>query len=169
MRRLIATCLGVSLLLWADSSGQSPRKEDAPKLMDTLQNGKSIEARIQAAKDLGHLGQLFAAAARPAVPLLLKIVTDTKGDTALREASAEALGKIGGDNQIVPTLIKIVNDEKENKSVRLGAIRGLSYMGSDAKSAAADLRKLSKEYKEKDKRFAKAAMDAAKNILGEKK
>lgn len=169
MKKLMLLCLGCFLVGLAELGAEVPKKEDVPKFIETLEKGKNTGARVAAAKDLGHLGQVMAPAARPALPTLLKIVNNDKQDSAVREACAEALGKIGGDpEQIVSSLTKIISNEKENKGVRLGAIRGLSYLGSEAKSAVSELRKIARD-KDKDKQLARAAGDAAKNIEGGKK
>jgi HEAT repeat protein len=171
----LALVMGFTWLGLNDLSAEIPDRKEVPNWIAALKDPKAGSSRrVEAAKDLGRLGQVRAADAKPAIPTLLNVLAKDK-DQTVRRASAEALGMIASEPEtVVPALMKILNDDKENLSVRTGAATALGSMQNEARSAVSDLRKIATEFKGKDKpkdqqQLARAAQDALKKINPKKK
>jgi hypothetical protein len=168
--------LGFGLFLVCPLDAQTtPDRRKVPDYIDTFKNPKSgAGKRIDAAKDLGRIGQVRSSDAKPAVPYLMEAL-EKDSDSGVRRASAEALGQINLESEkVVPILIRILKEDKEPITVRTGAAIGLGSYGEEAKDAIGDLRKVASEFKGKDQpkdkqALSKAAGDALKKITPGKK
>jgi HEAT repeat protein len=161
---------GVSCLFLATASvaAAASKEEEAKKYLLDLQNGKDPKVKAVAAEELGKLGQIRAAYARPAIPYLIEALKD-KND-AIRAKAAKALGQVDPEPaDAVQPLIDLVKNDKVME-VRLGAIAGLASMGSNAKDAVPTLKDLQTMAKDKkngspEKRLAQEAGRAIQTIL----
>src|SRR5262245_54872291 len=68
------------------------REDDAAKYTKILKGSKDVSAKIEAAVEIGRLGQIKKSYAREAIPYLVESCKDK--DAKLRAAAAEALGKV---------------------------------------------------------------------------
>ena len=87
MRRMIPFVIAATLLVVGHSRADEPNVKQLSRI---LSSGK-VEARIEAANELGKLG----AKAAPAVPAINSALMEK--DTNLRVACAQTLGAIGPD------------------------------------------------------------------------
>jgi len=115
------------------------------------------EDRWGVVHSLGKMGPLGAVA----VSELVKVLKSDP-DWKLRQAAAEALGRIGLDARAaVPALIRALRDENEH--VRYHAIQSLGIMGPYARDAIPALKKA---LRDKYSEARKAAAEALKSVQG---
>jgi HEAT repeat protein len=121
-----------------------------PKLAELLK-AKEIdpEMRQQAAKCLGQIGP---AAATQGVPVLSEALKDP--EAALREAAAEALGKLGVQGRAAVSSLLLLLDDKET-TVRRTVLAALAQIGPDAKEV---LPKLKPALKDADAEIRRGAL-----------
>jgi HEAT repeat protein len=165
MKRLIgflalAGCLGFV------SFAEANKEEDAIRFTKQLKTAKNVQDKIEAARELGNIGQIKKSYVKDAVPLLIECCKDKK-NADLRAVAAEALGKADPDPSTgaVDVLTDLVKNDSEMK-VKQAAARGLGAMGSSAKDALPVLRDTAKNV---DKKDARPFQDAARAIQGTKK
>lgn len=168
MKRWWVLALTVLIVGGLTLEADLPKPQQVPGLIKKLKDADA-KVRLAAAEDLGHLGAVKAAAARPAVPTLVEVVKKDS-DVKVRKAALAALGKMDPDAKlVVPALVEMVKNDKEEKSLRLAAITAIGGIGPNAKSAAPvldELRKkeLKKDEKERDRALMQAAGDALQAI-----
>ncbi|HEV3142879.1 MAG TPA: HEAT repeat domain-containing protein [Gemmataceae bacterium] len=156
----LAACLGFVSLAEAN------KEEDAIKYTKMLKTAKSVQDKMEAARELGNIGQINKKYVKDAIPLLIECCKDKK-NADLRAVAAEALGKAdpAADTGAVELLTDLVKNDSEMK-VKQAAARGLGAMGSSAKDALPVLRDTAKNV---DKKDARPFRDAAMAIQGTKK
>ena len=155
----LAACLGLV------SFAEANKEEDAIKYTKLLKTAKNVQDKMEAARELGNIGQIKKSYVKDAIPLLIECCKDKNAE--LRAVAAEALGKADPDPSTgaVDVLTKLVKDDSEMK-VKQAAARGLGAMGSSAKDALPLLRDTAKNV---DKKDARPFRDAAMAIQGTKK
>lgn len=165
MKRLIgllalAACFGIVSLAVAN------KEEDAIKYTKMLKNAKNVQDKIEAAREIGNIGQIKKSYVKDAIPLLMECCKDKK-NADLRAVAAEALGKSDPDPSTgaVDVLTDLVKNDSEMK-VKQAAARGLGAMGSSAKEALPLLRETAGKV---DKKDARPFREAAMAIQGTKK
>jgi HEAT repeat protein len=160
MRRI---ALGLTVLfLGTVSLAFASKEDDAIKFTKILKSSKDVKAKIEAANEIGNLGQVKKSYAKDAVPYLVQCCKDK--DAGLRAAAADALGKVDPpeDVKAVDLLAGMVKSDKDT-TVRMAAARGLAAMGPAAKTAVPTLREvMSKE--DKKSKIYRASMDAMRSI-----
>jgi HEAT repeat protein len=162
MRTLIAFGTLAGVVLLADASADTPKKEDAPKLINQLKTSANAKLRALAADDLGKLGAIRASYAADAIDPLINALAKDK-DADVRKAAAAALGEIGSEaEKVVKALTDALKDTAA--SVKIAAAGALGQFGSEAKSALADLKDLAS--KKDDKKISQAAAAAVRQING---
>jgi len=110
-------------------------KDAVPELVRV--HGKSISADSQSA--IGEALAWIGPSAKPAIPLLLRAVTNSNAN--VRASALWALGDIHGEPQLcVPALIHALRDS--DGMARASAAHALGMFGTDAQSAIASLREL---------------------------
>jgi HEAT repeat protein len=138
-------------------------KDEVPGLIKELKN-KDAKKRASAIDELGHIGSISAADARPAVPPLYEVLKKDR-DANVRKAAATALGKMDPDpKEAVPALQTALKDK--SAAVRSAAATALAMMGPDARDALPDLEKLRQD---KDRGVSRAAAMAVRAINGKRK
>jgi HEAT repeat protein len=139
------------------------KDEDVPSLIKALQN-KDAKGRAAAADELGRIGAVHAADAKPAVPLLYKVLKNDL-NAGVRKAAVAALGKMDPDpEEAVPAFKEALKDKAPE--VRAAAAGALGMLGPDAKDATSALQQA---LKDKDRRVSRAAGMALRAIQGKKK
>jgi len=148
------------------SLAEANKEEDAQKLISMLKTTKNVSEKIDAAKELGNIGQINKKYVKDAIPLLIEFCKDKKS-ADLRAASAEALGKCdpAPETGAVDVLTEMVKNDSEMK-VKQAAARGLAAMGTSAKEALPVLRDTAKSA---DKKDARPFQDAIRSIMGNRK
>jgi HEAT repeat protein len=165
MRPLIAFATITVLMSMTVAEGGGPKKEDVPKLINTLKTSSNAKARSQAAADLGQLGGVRASWVENAMEPLLEGLKNDK-DSGVRAACAKALGDIGTNAEAnVDALTESLKDS--SVAVKIAAAAALGQFGPDAKGALPSLRDLAKM--KDDKKLSKAANAAIQAINGTKK
>ncbi len=125
MKGTIVAWMGVLLLGLASSARAGAEdKEIARQIKDLSADDSAI--RLQAIRYLGDLG----AAGRPAVPALVRVLTEDK-EPALRSRAGRALAQIG--SAAVPPLIGLLKHEEV--FVRRKVAEALARIGPDARAA----------------------------------
>jgi HEAT repeat protein len=132
-------------------------REDVAKLIKELKKG-SAQTRAAAADELGHIGAVRAADAKPAVPALLESLKKDK-DAGVRKSAANALGRMDAGTEVVPALRDALKDKAP--IVRMNAASALGQLGADAKEAEPDLVAAQKD---KDRGVSRAARMALRSI-----
>jgi HEAT repeat protein len=162
MRTFIVFGTIVGVIFLADASADTPKKEDAPKLIAALKTSANAKVRAQAAEDLGKLGGIRASYAADAIdPLINALAKDKEAD--VRKAAATALGEIGSEaEKVVAALTEALKDS--NQAVKVAAAGALGQYGENAKSALPSLRDLAKA--KDDKKVSQAAAIAVRQITG---
>ena len=161
MKKLFA--LGfVALLVGTVSLAFAGKQDEAAKAIQVLKSSKDVAAKIQAAVDIGNIGQIKKSYAEPAIPYLLDGCKDK--DARFRGAAAEALGKVDPpeDSKAVDLLTEMAKNDK-NTDVKVSAIKGLASMGRSAKSSLPALREIQSKEDKKSKLY-NAARDATRAI-----
>jgi len=164
MKKLIGfLALGACLVLVPFA--EANKEEDAIRYTKQLKTAKNVQDKIEAARELGNIGQIKKSYVKDAVALLIECCRDKSAD--LRAVAAEALGKADPDPSTgaVDVLTRLVKEDSEMK-VKQAAARGLGAMGSSAKEALPVLRETAKNV---DKKDARPFRDAAMAIQGTKK
>jgi len=165
MKKLFA--LGFFLLLAGTVSLAFASKQDeANKAIQVLKSSKDITAKVQAAIEIGNIGQIKKSYAEPAIPYLLDGCKSK--DAKFRAAAAEALGKIDPpeDSKAVDVLSDLAKNDS-NTDVKVAAIRGLGAMGPAAKSALPTLREIASK-EDKKSRLTNVIRDATRAISAKK-
>ncbi len=143
-----------------------PKREDVPKLLNTLKKSTGAGDRAFAAAQIGRLGQIQALAVKECIePLIGALGKDA--DAGVRRAAAQALGMIAPDpEKTLPPLMEALKDK--NLDVGLAAVTALGRYGPEARSALPALREFAKT-KVKDKKLGQIVNAAIKEIAGKKK
>lgn len=162
----VVLALGIVHLSWA-----APKSSDVPPLIEKLKKGDA-RSRAEAAKELGHIGEVKAVWVKDAVPLLLEAAKEK--DMTVKLAALTALGQVSPDPKAaIPIFVDAlkVDDDK----VKLAAVQGLTYLGKvepeDAAPALEEMRKVMSDIKKLDKDAQKKknaltkAMGGAMNSL----
>src|SRR5262249_40488769 len=152
MKKLFA--LGFfALLAGTVSLAFASKQDEANRAIQVLKSSKDVTAKIQAAIDIGNIGQIKKSYAEPAIPYLLDGCKSK--DAKFRAAAAEALGKIDPpeDSKAIDLLTELAKNDS-NTDVKVAAIRGLAAMGPAAKSAWPTLRPIARK---EDKKTSMAA------------
>jgi HEAT repeat protein len=150
-----------------EDSTPLPKKEDVPRLLNTLTKSTSGADRANAATQIGRLGQVQAMYVKDCIdPLAEALKKDT--DAEVRRASAQALGLIAPSppEKYVPLLSDALMDK--SLQVNLAAVTALGRYGPEAKSALPALREFAKT-KGNDKKLKQMIAAALKEISGAKK
>jgi HEAT repeat protein len=163
----VATLVG-AITLTAFNDDGPPKKEDIPKLINTLKSSTDPKARVQAADDISYRGAIRASDVDSAIEPLLKALKSDK-NAEVRRACAKALGTIGTNaDKCVPVLTDALKDSAA--VVKIAAIQALGQFGPEAKTALPPLIDLAKMKDSKeDKKLAGFAAAAVKGILGKEK
>ncbi len=109
--------------------GPAGNAEDVPALLKRLQ-GSEVAVRVEAAREIGDLGEQ----AKAAVPALVEALGDPAAP--MRKAAAAALGSIGAP-AAVPALTKALRDP--DAKVRWQAAEALGQIGPKASAAVPEL------------------------------
>lgn len=112
--------------------GSAANAEDVPDLLKRLQ-GTDVAIRVEAAREMGDLGEH----AKAAVPALVEALGDPAAP--IRKAAAAALGSIGAP-AAVPALTKTLRDA--DAKVRWQAAEALGQIGPKASAAVPELVKV---------------------------
>jgi HEAT repeat protein len=159
MRKLVT--LGVllvgSAVVWA-----AGKEEQVAKYITDLKS-KDAGVRATAAEEIGRIGEIQAAVAKPAIKPLLDVLQDK--DAKVRAAAADALGRLDAPAEVVPAMIQVLKDDK-NEKVRARAATSLGLMGAASKEALPTLREIAQKEKDKNKMLARACGEAAREISG---
>jgi HEAT repeat protein len=162
MRIFITFFTVVGVVFLADASADTPKKEDAPKLINALKTSANAKVRAQAAADLGKLGSIRASYAADAIDPLINALAKDK-DADVRKAAAAALGDIGSEaEKVVTALTEALKDS--SATVKIAAAAALGQYGDSAKSALSQLRDLAKA--KDDKKLSQAAAASVRQITG---
>jgi HEAT repeat protein len=168
MKSLI-TAVGILGLLSAGTCARAASKEeDVAKYVKDLKSGIA-KTRATAAEEIGKIGQIKAAYAKPALKPLLAVLADK--DAAVREAAATALARLDEPKEAVPALVKLLEDDKDQR-VRVAAASGLGLMAEAAKDALPTLREVGKEARDQGRTaqpLAQACGRAVQQITGRTK
>jgi HEAT repeat protein len=115
-----------------------------PALSQALEDAKNSRTmRIWAAKTLGKISAPEAAAAFPA---MLVVLTDEKTPIEIRSAIIEVLGAFGKDAApAVPLLGKLLTDESSTVELRGAVVTALEQLGPNASAALPALKKAVKD------------------------
>jgi vesicle coat complex subunit len=139
------------------------RKDDVSALVKDLKS-PNPKVRAAAAEDIGQMGAVRAADAKPAIPALLRVLESDRS-AEVRKAAATALGKVDPEpQQVVPALRQALKDRAT--SVRIAAAGALGLLGDEAKDAIPDLQAAQKD---KDRAVSRAAAMALRSIRSSKK
>src|SRR5437879_700385 len=140
MRKLFALCF-VALFVGTVSLAFASKQDEAIKATQVLKSSKDTAAKIQAAIDIGNIGQIKKSYAIDAIPYLVAACKDK--DAKLRGTAAEALGKVDPpeDFKAVDLLTDMAKNDKST-DVKVSAIKGLASLGQGAKSALPVLREI---------------------------
>lgn len=142
----------------------APKEKDVPPLIEKLKKGDA-KSRAEAAKELGHIGEIRSAWVKDAIPYMLEAAKDK--DTTLKLAALTALGQVAPDpKDAIPVFVDAlkVDDDK----VKMAAVMGLTYLGKvdDAEPALEELRRIMGEIKKLDKDAQKKKNALTKAIGG---
>ena len=166
MKKLLA--LGfLALFLGTATQARANKEDDAKKAISTLRSSKDTSAKVQAAIDIGHLGQIRKSYATDAIPYLVECCKDK--DAKLRAAAAESLGKVDPpeETKAADVLAELVKSDKAME-VKMAATRGLGAMGANAKSALPTLQEVAGK-EDKKSPLTRAIREASMAIKGGKK
>lgn len=149
MKKLFA--LGfLALSLGTVSLAFASKQDEAIKATQILKTSKDTAAKIQAAIDIGDIGQIKKSYAADAIPCLILCCKDK--DAKLRGAAAEALGKVDPpeESKAVEILTEMAKSDTST-DVKVSAVKGLGSMGPTAKSALPTLREIANKEDKKSK------------------
>lgn len=150
----------------------APKAEEVQFYIKKLKGGNAKE-KIDAIKELGHIGTIRTSFVKDAIPVLLTVAKDK--DANVRSAALISLGQVGAKaEEAVPVLIEALKAGDDN--VRRAGADGLVGFGPDAKAALADLKniraeigKLDKEEQKKKGNLNRAVNQAIRAIEGNPK
>jgi HEAT repeat protein len=165
MRYLILLGTLAAFAQLASTDAGPPRKEDIPKLINTLKTSSNPKLRVQAVDDIAYRGAIRASDVDIAIDPLLTALKSDK-DIEVRRACAKAVGNIGTHaDKCVPALTNALKDSAP--LVKIAAAQSLGQFGPEAKAALPSLRELAA--KKDDKKVSQIAATAAKSISGKDK
>jgi HEAT repeat protein len=161
----------VVLFVAAVSAFAETREEEAKRYAGELKS-KEAKVRLNAARELGKLGQLQRKLAAPYVADMTRALTDA--DAAVRGAAAEALGLVDPEDKkaAVTKIAELLKSEK-SEVARTGQEMGLGELGATADDA--DVKRMAREAlqearkKTDSKREQKVIQAALLLITGPKK
>ena len=136
-----------------------PQAESQVLILASALEDKHAGTRAAAAETLNELGEK----ARPALPKLLKVLSNKDSDHFTRTYAALILVKISDEpRKLVPALTAALSDKDSPVKVREAVIYGLSSLGAEAADSAEALAKILAEKKEKVELRRSAAVALAK-------
>jgi HEAT repeat protein len=163
-RSFVLGMLGV--LVGAASLAFASKQDEAVKATQVLKSSKDTAAKIQAAIEIGNIGQIKKSYVADAIPYLIECCKDK--EAKLRGAAAEALGKVDPpeSSNAVDVLTDMAKNDKSTE-VKIAAMKGLGSMGPSAKSALPTLRDIMNK-EDKKSGLYRSAMDATRTINARK-
>ncbi|MBY0526008.1 MAG: HEAT repeat domain-containing protein [Gemmataceae bacterium] len=163
MNRLVVLGLGCLFVTFGAVEAQGPKKDDVPKFIKSL-TAKDAKERLEAVEGIAKIGELKKVYAKEAYTPLANVVRKDD-DGKVREAAAQALGRIDADASIAtPALIEGLKDKE--RAVQIASANSLGALGKGAADAIPALKELADKAKEE---LAKAKEDQAKAKAGEDK
>ncbi len=133
--------------------GESLIRDTALETLNAVIQGKQLAKAMKPALRSEHQQSRLMAidivkgvgpAAKPTVPLLIKLLQKDNLDVSVRERAAEALGAVGSP-KAQPALLALLQNKKTAKRVKMAAASALADIGKPAPKALDPLMKLAKK------------------------
>jgi HEAT repeat protein len=168
MKRYLAACTLSMIGFLAFVEAQTPRREDVPKYLKSLQSSPTAKDRAEAASMLGKRGAINIKDVEDAIEPLKKTLQKDV-DPTVRKAAATAIGSIAPKpGETVPLLIDVLKTDK-SADVKFAVVETLGRFGPDAKPAMPAITNWAKDFDQKKGKEATLLKAVKTAINGKKK